>query len=47
MTEAMLQSQLATLEEPQGQDDEAVFVDITQSPDNIVSAIRAKLGLES
>jgi gluconate kinase len=47
MTEGMLQSQLATFEEPQGQDDQAVVVDIAQSPGAIVSAIRAKLGLES
>ena len=47
MTEGMLQSQLATFEEPQGQDDQAVVVDIAQSPGDIVSAIRAKLGLES
>ena len=43
MTERMLRSQLATLEEPH--DEDAVIVDIAQSPDEIVGEIRARLGL--
>jgi gluconokinase len=43
MTERMLQSQLATLEEPQ--DEDAVMVDISQSPAEIVAEIRTKLAL--
>jgi gluconokinase len=43
MTERMLQSQLATLEEPQNED--AVVVDISQSPAEIVAEIRARLEL--
>jgi gluconokinase len=38
MTERMLQSQLATLEEPQ--DEDAVIVDVAQAPDEIVEKIR-------
>ena len=41
MTERMLDSQLAALEEPQ----HAVVVDIAQSPEEIVAEIRASLGL--
>jgi gluconokinase len=43
MTERMLQSQLATLEEPQNED--AVVVDISQPPAEIAAEIRAKLAL--
>lgn len=43
MTERMLQSQLATLEEPE--DEDAIIVDIAQSPAEIVAEIRASLGL--
>jgi gluconate kinase len=43
MTERMLQSQLATLEEPEEED--AIVVDITQLPAEIVAEIRARLGL--
>jgi gluconokinase len=43
MTEPMLASQLATLEEPA--DDEAVIVDIAASLPEIVSSIRGSLGL--
>jgi gluconokinase len=43
MTEAMLASQLDTLEEPA--DDEAVIVDIAASLPEIVSSIRGSLGL--
>jgi gluconokinase len=43
MTERMIQSQLATLEEPQ--DEDAIVVDIDQSPVGIVAEIRARLGL--
>ncbi len=41
MTERMLQSQLATLEEPE----EAVVVDIDRSQEEIVAEIRVKLAL--
>ncbi len=43
MTERMLQSQLATLEEPEGED--AVVVDIAQLPAEIVQEARTKLAL--
>ena len=39
MTERMLQSQLATLEEPE----EAIIVDIARSPEEIMAEIRASL----
>ncbi len=41
MTERMLQSQLATLEEPE----DAVVVEIDRSPEEIVKEIRARLAL--
>jgi gluconokinase len=41
MTEQMLASQLATLEEPQ----HAIVIDIDQSPTEIVEEIRAKLAM--
>ena len=41
MTEQMLESQLATLEEP----DDAAVVNIDRSPAEIVTEIRARLGL--
>ena len=41
MTEQMLQSQLAALEEP----DDAVVVDIDSSPADVTAKIRKKLGL--
>ncbi len=41
MTERMLESQIATLEEPQ----DAVIVDIARSPEEIVADIRARLTL--
>jgi gluconokinase len=44
MTERMLQSQLATLEEPENGED-AVVVDIARSPTEIVAEIRIRLGL--
>jgi gluconokinase len=43
MTERMLASQLAALEEPEG----AVVVNVDRSPIEIVAEIRAKLGLPS
>jgi gluconokinase len=43
MTEQMLESQLATLEEPHDQD--TVIVDIARSPDEIVGEILNKFGL--
>jgi len=42
MTERMLESQLATLEEPE----DAVVVDVDRSPEEIVAEIRRKLLLE-
>ncbi len=41
MTERMLESQLATLEEPE----DAVVVDVVRSPEEIVAEIRRKLSL--
>lgn len=41
MTERMLQSQLAALEEPE----DAVTVDVARTPEEIVTEIRAKLAL--
>jgi gluconokinase len=41
MTERMLDSQLATLEEPE----DAVVVDVRESPEEIVAEIRARLAL--
>jgi carbohydrate kinase (thermoresistant glucokinase family) len=41
MTEQMLQSQLATLEEPE----HALVVNVDRSPAEIVTEIRARLGL--
>ncbi len=41
MTEKMLESQLATLEEP----DDAVVVDVDRSPEEIVAQIRASLAI--
>jgi gluconokinase len=43
MTERMLESQLAALEEPE----DAVVVDVDQSPAEIVAKIRAGLGLKN
>ena len=42
MKKEMLESQLATLEEPE----HALTVDASQTPDNIVREIRRRLGLE-
>ena len=43
MTESMLASQLATLQEPKYKD--ALIIDISGSPSEIVSKIRERLGL--
>ena len=43
MTEQMLASQLATLQEPKKDTEDAVIVDIAQSPAEIVAEIRGKL----
>jgi len=43
MTERMLESQLAALEEPE----DAVVVDVERSPAEIVAEIRSRLGLKN